>query len=71
VRCSSGCARRRRSVAAKVDLPEYLQLLAVSAAARKLHALLTAKPPHASYSGEVQEALKELGAALGEESPNP
>jgi len=53
-------------VAAKVDLSEYLRLLSVAAEARRLHALLTAKPPHASYCSEVREALQELGTALGE-----
>jgi len=55
-------------VAAKVDLAEYLKLLSVAAEARGLHALLTAKPPHAGYSAEVREALQKLGVALGEES---
>jgi hypothetical protein len=52
------------SVASSCTLP---RLLAVTVAARTLHALLTAKPPHASYCSEVREALQELGVALGEE----
>jgi len=58
-------------VATRADVVQYLELISIAAAARKLHALLTAKPPHASYSAPVQEALRELGVALGEESPNP